>query len=774
MKQIRCGHVFIFIMLQMILCGRIHAQQVHIDLNNKSVFVQLEVSKGEIKLSAVPDTMVLVFPDENPQGTSLRFNDEKAKVDIKGKQVAAAFTVGFASTDSNAVKIHLSDIRFGKVKLVFNQNKLIGINDRLLDVPKEIVLDKNNKPVITFKSAKEPETKKPKSPWDSLETAQKVIPIESEQWETFIDLVKLKERCDCGKLYDVDAENSDKDCCPAEDSNFNDRYNLPCQQLNSDKRGHAVSQAYEIVLDRRPGAKQPVTYLKLVKDCNGEFEYYKVLKRLTPSVDKDILVRVIGHTDSLYKFVNSETLDFMDYSDQVGELFQVAEPTEESGSETADSVATDDQKISMPLVSADSMQTFLEYFEENPGLKERLSYYNDFADLSLSKNSIATLSANAALKDVFASLFEELQKLQTDLKDLKTEKEEEIKNLKQKIKEYEEQIALYINNEMSQQLANQKMALSAVLMMMQDLNVRISNHEVIELEVYHCLNTISDFLLLQLGVAMSADPAELEIRLRNSVYSPLAKNYLLDFKTIIGQIKSEYEKINARTNKYRIYTCQVSTPNADALGIELQSKTGKTEFNNSYRTKLGFKIDFSSGLIYSGLSNPEYELVSQTIRFKETKDSVASDGTILTTFTGNVIDSTGQVIRSHDSGKFNAGFLLHAYTRSGRAANLALTTGTVISESNIQLMLGGSLLLAARGEYRIALSAGCIWGKQRSLNGELSKYQWSADQGGLFSSIHEVKPFYQGDGNVNAGVVEKYGNSYFFAITMNFGSISVK
>lgn len=763
----------------LMICGsRIYAQQVHIDLDKKSVFIQLEVSKGVIKLDQLPDTMIVIFPDEKPSATTLLFNDEKSKIKGQDNQLkSAAFSVGFQSADTNSVRIFLSDLQHGMIKLIFKENFLIGINNRMLSEPKAIVL-KDGKPIIAFKTSKESTTKS-KNEWDGEFSNQVIIPLSEEAIKTA--LLKIKPACGCdddlsvhGQANDtVDHDKCLEDPLPSE---FNERYYLPCEHLSKSKSGYAMSHSFEVLIDRRPGASKPVTYLKVIKDENGAFEYYEVLKRFTPSVERDIVVRVIGHSDSLYKFVNSETQDFMDYADKVSDLFSVSETETTENTQSSPEVGGEEKPDTNPLSdnSIDSLNMFIQGFNKQAQLKEKLRYYNDFADLSLSDRSINNLSKQKGLDTIMESLYDDLMILNESIKAQLDSNKAEIEKLKKKIKEYEDQINTYIESELPDLVSDQKANLSAMLFYLQDLNFKIGQHRTTEMQVESCIKKLSEFALEEMGVAMSADPGELEARLRNAVYNPLGKKYMADFKTIIGQIKSEYNKVVSRTNKYRIYTCQLTTPNADALGLELQTKSGKTEYSNNFRTQLGFKIDFSSGLIYSGLSRPQYELVNQNIRFKETRDSVAADGTVISTYTGNVVDSTGQVIRSTDSGLFNAGFLIHAYTRSGRATNLALTTGTVVSESSVQVMLGGSLLFAARGEYRIALSAGCVWGKQRSLNNDLSRYEWSAENNSVFNSVHDIKPFYKGDGNINSGVVEKFSPSYFFAITMNFGSVTIK
>jgi hypothetical protein len=229
-----------------------------------------------------------------------------------------------------------------------------------------------------------------------------------------------------------------------------------------------------------------------------------------------------------------------------------------------------------------------------------------------------------------------------------------------------------------------------------------------------------------------------------------------------------------------MYTKQITVPNTDNFDVKIKAKGGHQAFKKEFNTSLGFKIDFSSGLIYSGLHKSDYVLRDYNIRYKERADTISSTGEITPIYTGEIKDSTVKVIHENRKTNINAGFLVHAYTRTGKATNFGLTTGAMINSSDLQLMLGGSVLFSMNKTHRLAISGGLVYGKEkvisRSAGDQVFAYKQGAEvlEGHLFDSIQDIPVYYTGGENLSNYIHEEYNTSFFFAITYNFASLDVK
>lgn len=738
------------------------AQEMKIDLENKTVYVQLEVSKEKIILDSLPDILYLVFPDKSPEKTKLGFNDAKATYKKDDKEINAHFTLGFQNTDSTGINIQMSDIRFGMVKLNFKDNQLTAVNDRLLKEPKRIVLDAKNKPIIQFNTKKEEEKEtKPADSWTKPKDPQVMIVVDSTIVAT--QLMSWSKISSNSVKHD---DNSDK---PLEFP-YNQRYSSP--SANSKNSNNAVTHEYEILLDERPGSSRPITYMRL-KNSDG-IEHYKVKKRINPSVQREIVVHVIGHADSIYSVEDSETNHFMQYADKIEGLFIPDDSTvkdDDSTTEPQESVDSTSKSI-QPDISR--FLSFVENYDDAVTKIKKIDIFMELTDAEVSFKLKNDLTASSAFIEKLDSLHAEAKKIQELLLKRITADSLIIDSLKKDIVKFQLKIKSYIENEYDSIARYQKASLSIIYHKLTALNEKIHNHQTTEPTILNELQNISAFMMKHLYVAMSSDAETLEKRLRQSVEQEITDKYYNDFKSVISQIRTEYDAVNNRKNKYRHYTKQISIPNADAMEIAVKTKSGPSIFERELRTSLGFKIDFSSGFIYSGLNRPDFVIDNETMRYKETRDSVASDGSMITTYTGRILDTTGQVIRSNPKRGFNAGFLVHAYTRSGTSTNLALTTGIIVNNSDLQYLIGGSILLAAGGDHRIALSGGLVFGKEKMLSSELRQFERNPEENSIQANRYDLKPYYTGTANLANSTYEKYNTSFFFAVTLNLGTLNIK
>jgi hypothetical protein len=104
----------------------------------------------------------------------------------------------------------------------------------------------------------------------------------------------------------------------------------------------------------------------------------------------------------------------------------------------------------------------------------------------------------------------------------------------------------------------------------------------------------------------------------------------------------------------------------------------------------------------------------------------------------------------------------------------------MINSSDLQLMLGGSVLFSMNKTHRLAISGGLVYGKEkvisRSAGDQVFAYKQGAEvlEGHLFDSIQDIPVYYTGGENLSNYIHEEYNTSFFFAITYNFASLDVK
>jgi hypothetical protein len=152
-----------------------------------------------------------------------------------------------------------------------------------------------------------------------------------------------------------------------------------------------------------------------------------------------------------------------------------------------------------------------------------------------------------------------------------------------------------------------------------------------------------------------------------------------------------------------------------------------------YINRGGFKLDFSTGFVFNGLTNQNYRLLeydSNNVQIKrETKDKIP----------------------------FNTGICLmaHGYMRTGYFVNLAATTGLAynLNNQNLNFMLGGSILL--RADQRFILTFGAMAGRVKEL---VAYYQTDNPIAKTALPITSDIPF-----------TERLKTSWFIGISYNLG-----
>ncbi|WP_422358860.1 hypothetical protein [Reichenbachiella sp.] len=150
----------------------------------------------------------------------------------------------------------------------------------------------------------------------------------------------------------------------------------------------------------------------------------------------------------------------------------------------------------------------------------------------------------------------------------------------------------------------------------------------------------------------------------------------------------------------------------------------------------GFKIDGSSGLFYSSLTDHIFSTVQDSVR------SIAPDGSIS-------YQSGNRIVRQNTStGDPGLAGLVHFYSRWGKSLNLAFSLGagfTFKDNPQARYLVGGSVLIGRK--ERIALSYGAAFGQVTRLKGEF-----------------EDPNIYQDVTNITT---KRFDTGYFFSLSYN-------
>jgi len=119
---------------------------------------------------------------------------------------------------------------------------------------------------------------------------------------------------------------------------------------------------------------------------------------------------------------------------------------------------------------------------------------------------------------------------------------------------------------------------------------------------------------------------------------------------------------------------------------------------------------------------------------------------------------------------YGTGVMAHFYTRSGTYVNGGGSIGVLVNGSDMQWLVGGSLLFAV-GKSRIAFSGGLAMGQHKVLSAENNQYLWDGKTR-VFDSRYDLPAGYSG--NSSPSTTDVWGKSWFAAITVNFASLTVK
>jgi len=766
--------LFLLFFSCLILLTQVSKAQLNVLFKDNTAFLSVKVdtgkvNKGKIDIDKLPDSIVLHFPDEDFQNFSMMFNKDSLK-----------FFVGFGCSGDSCVKLLLSDLKGGKAVLKFFKNNLIGVNNRRIE-PREVLVKDKKGNTVFFIGIVQPQKKEEKTEEKAKDTNPLVLnSTESKENpqqiadlnHTLFDTLKMDCACNmnCGKQKDING------CCVEKiPSDFNQLFLKPCEGGMFRSWDKAVTPKYRIVIDERKGALTPVTYLKLKN--KKDYQYYRVKNWIHPVAGNEIALTVIGHKDSTYIIDSSARQNFMEYEKDFAAAFKnipADTPSSTTNSDEQAKKGDEENSATESLSKTDSLQELLNAYSLAITLKAKMdtlqTYKVDFITPDFTK--FVLVKGKPIQKNIEGLLDEYINAHQRffDMKQSKGNTEKQIKTLIEKINRLEEQIKKEPSS------TDLKAQLKFIEMTLLNANHCLASRKATMAMREDFLYCFKLFVNKKLYIAVPDNPEEFKKLLQNLASNKVAKIYYTDFDNLITQIESEYKKLVFDKSNYGFFTKQVQAPNADEIDYAVKTTAGREIFKRSFRTSIGFKLDFSTGLFVSGLANSDFLLVSENFRFKETMDTVnTTTGNIDTIYTGRIIDTTGKFIRENKKLSYNVGFIIHAYTRTGTFVNVGIAAGTIFNESQIQFLLGGSLMFNV-GKQRLAFTGGCTFGRQKTLNSDIGGYLVEGtvnNENKMYNSRHMLPKFYTGDSNINTSTYMKSATSWFFGITYNFASLNM-
>jgi hypothetical protein len=234
-----------------------------------------------------------------------------------------------------------------------------------------------------------------------------------------------------------------------------------------------------------------------------------------------------------------------------------------------------------------------------------------------------------------------------------------------------------------------------------------------ELRVAEAADVTPDRVMLKLTLdsilqtelpARAGVPANMYERLRKVVADGKITGLLddaqgKDYDKRLEDLMHDYDKMV----KYRVFAlAPIQVQDYDV--IKLQFKCNGRPLNDAayeIPTRGGWKLDFSTGVVVTGLRDHSY--FYDDVR-NETLTTQGSDGA------DSLVTRTYATVRESEKNKLalNFGVMMHAYSRSGRYVNYGPTIGFVVGTTGMRVLGGGSLLLGKR--QRLVLSGGIAIG----------------------------------------------------------------
>jgi len=194
-------------------------------------------------------------------------------------------------------------------------------------------------------------------------------------------------------------------------------------------------------------------------------------------------------------------------------------------------------------------------------------------------------------------------------------------------------------------------------------------------------------------------------------------------------------------NRRTVYMQPIQVQNSDLSIINITFRNGKKSETDIQReitlkNKFGFKMDFSTGFMGTGLVDSNYKILRAP----------------------NTGGDTSYIVPD-SKGSFAVGFALlaHAYFRTGNRLNFAINTGLMLNGSNqtINYLTGISIPMGL--EQRFIVSGGIAFGKVKRLVN--------------YYTIDKIYPSNELNTSTNP-ITEKWDKNWYFGVSYNLSSLT--
>ncbi|RYF89658.1 MAG: hypothetical protein EOO03_05525 [Chitinophagaceae bacterium] len=227
------------------------------------------------------------------------------------------------------------------------------------------------------------------------------------------------------------------------------------------------------------------------------------------------------------------------------------------------------------------------------------------------------------------------------------------------------------------------------------------------------------------------------------------QTYLATMESIHKNMREQIDSLQQQLGKIKdslysrrtVYMQPIQVQNSDLSVINLTFRSDKKSESDIHReitlkNKYGFKLDFSTGFLGTGLVDSNYKVLRAP----------------------NTGGDTSYIVPD-SRGSFAVGFALlaHAYFRTGNRVNFAINTGLMLNGSNqtINYLTGLSVPLGL--EQRFIISGGVAFGKvKRLVNYYTTKKMYAPSELSLASTP----------------VTEKWDRNWYLGVSYNLSSLT--
>jgi hypothetical protein len=715
--------------------------------------------KNSFIFKTIPDSIVISFLDEN-------YASVKVMLFTPGVDT---LYLSVSGKENNTEKLSLSSFSNGKLVLSVLKNQLSSISGR--PATKGFVFTESKSGIAFI--LPDPEKPKPaEKPKDSTcnrkkDPVQRVKDADTELVKTLIQCIYCDNFPDCKeKMLAYTPSGKGK------------KGKAPCDKEDNKKTAARFICVYEV---------------------DGEVSWYKNevsvankidIKKVKPVNRSEITVIIKGkEADEDYIVTADGNSFFMEESGKAADIVSGL------GKEKKEDDTRNETPAGGDTAPTDSIQTAEKIKEASINEVKTLESFNriDFSRLSIrpqmiDMGQVFMLKPNfkklegAAINNLITRL-----NIATDSIYRTKKAEDSIERVNYRAWQEKQKNTPTVNQDILNIMSKSKwkeefLALDKVL---ERINARFAGNDFMSSDLAEAIARLQQGIKSCLHFAPSRDPEKLRAALNIVRCSEVDSMYLDDCDLLIESIVAEYKLLLSKTaNGRRIFTKVIAVPDEDEFKLEIKAKkTEKSILERTFMVKGGFKIDFSSGIFFTGLASPDFILAKSNFKYYESQDTilVGSNGVPRDSvmYTGKVLDASGNFIRENKTKlNYGAGFFAHGYWRTGAFLNYGGVVGLVLNNSGQLLgMLGGSLMFRA-GKNRLSIISGVAIGKKQFISASAEPYMYKEDyrrfENGqtIYQNLRDVPRFYDNGAENKVQTYEKWTASYFFGVSFNFATIS--